>query len=68
MWDPDTVIEGNGFNNFNDLYLYFDFMERKDPRKLGREAGGKEVEVRKHNGDTAPALQPRLHRADLHLK
>ena len=37
MRDPSTIIiHGNGPNNFDDLYLDFGFMERKDPRKVGR--------------------------------
>ena len=45
MRDPSTISNGNGPDNLDDLYLDLGFMERKDPRKLGREAGGKEVEV-----------------------
>ena len=34
MWDPDTVIIGYTLHDFPN------FMEDKDPRKLGGEAGG----------------------------
>ena len=57
MRDPSTIIiHGNGPNNFDDLYLDFGFVERKDPRKLGRGSRRRGSGSWRLNGDTAPAL------------
>ena len=69
MRDPSTIsINGNGPNNLDDLYLYFGFMEYKDPRKLGRGSRRRGSGSWKLNGNTAPALLLRWHRTAMRLE